>query len=55
MSNQQVVLCKYGQQLHGQKNCVQRDGRAQDTEQHLVAQEVLKTCKEKSQLQMGSD
>lgn len=55
VSNQLVVLSKYGQQLHSQKNSVQRDRRAQAVEQHLVAQEVLKTSKEKSQLEMGSD
>lgn len=55
MSNQLVVLSKYGQQLHSQKNSVQRDRWAQAVEQHLLAQEVLKTSKEKSQLEMGSD
>lgn len=55
LRNQQVVLRKYGQQLHSQENSGQRDRRAQAAEQHLVAQEMLKTSKEKPQLEMRSN
>ena len=55
VSNQLVVLSKYGQQLHSQKNSVQRDRWAQAVEQHLVALAMLKRSTAKAQLEMRSD